>query len=63
MAFLNIKKTIHHRWIKYINIRYHYIKERIKNGEIKLLYIPTFKIIVNNLIKPLLTSLFIKNIR
>ena len=63
IIFLNIKKIIYYHWTKYINIRYYYIKKKIKNGEIKLLYIPTFKIIVNNLIKPLLTPLFIRSIR
>ena len=63
MALLNTKKTIYCCWIKYINIRYYYIKKKVKNGEIKLLYISIFKIIVNNLIKPLLAPLFIKNIK
>ena len=62
MAFLNIKKIIYHYQIKYINIRYYYIKKRVKNEEIKLLYIFISKIIVNNLIKPLLALLFIRNI-
>ena len=54
---------IYHRWIKYINIRYYYIKKRIENREIKLLYIPISKIIINNLTKPLSTPLFIRSIR
>ena len=62
MVLLDIKETIHYHWIKYINIRYYYIKERVENREIKLLYIFTSKIIINNLMKPLLTPLFIKNI-
>ena len=62
MIFLDIKRIIYYHQIKYINIRYHYIKERIKDREIKLFYIPIFKIIVNNLIKPLLTPLFIRSI-
>ena len=62
IIFLNIKKIIYYYWIKYINIRYYYIKKRVKNGEIKLLYISISKITVNDLMKPLLTPLFIKNI-
>ena len=62
IIFLDTKKIIYYHQIKYINIRYHYIKKRIENKKIKLLYIPISKIIVNNLIKPLSTPLFIKNI-
>ena len=63
MVFLDIKGIIHYRRTKHINIRHHYIKERIENGKIKLLYIPTSKITADNLIKPLSAPLFIKNIR
>ena len=62
IVFSNIKGIIHYHQTKYINIKYHYIKKRVEDGEIKLLYIPISKIIVNNLIKPLLTPLFIRNI-
>ena len=63
MIFLNIKKIIYYCRTKYINIRHYYIKKRIENREIKLFYIFTFEIIVNDLIKPLLTPLFIKSIK
>ena len=63
MVFLDIKGTIYYRQIKYINIKYYYIKERIEDREIKLFYIPISKIIANSLIKSLSTSLFIRNIR
>ena len=63
MAFLDIKEIIHYYQIKYINIRHHYIKKKIENREIKLFYISISKIIINNLIKPLSTPLFIRNIR
>ena len=62
MIFLDIKKIIYCCWIKYIDIRYYYIKKRVENGEIKLLHIPTSEIIVNSLIKPLLTLLFVRSI-
>ena len=62
IIFLDIKGMIYHRRTKHINIRYHYIKEREEDGEIKLLYIPIFKIIVNNLMKPLSAPLFMRNI-
>ena len=62
IIFLDIKGIIYYCRIKYINIRYHYIKKRVENRKIKLLYIPIFKIIVNNLIKPLSTSLFVRSI-
>ena len=63
MVFLNIKKIIHYYWIKYINIKHYYIKKKVENGEVKLLHIFISKIIVNNLMKPLLAPLFIRNIR
>ena len=28
-------------WIKYIDVRHHYIKERVEAGEIQLAHIPT----------------------
>ena len=62
IIFLDIKEIIYYYWIKYINIRYHYIKERIENEEIKLLYILIFKIIADDLIKSLLILLFVRNI-
>ena len=62
MVFLDTKGTIHYYWIKYIDIKHHYIKKRIENREIKLLYISTSKIIADNLIKLLLALLFVRNI-
>ena len=53
---------IYYCWIKYINIRYYYIKKRVEDGEIKLFYIFIFKIIVDNLIKFLSALLFIRSI-
>ena len=63
MAFLDTKKIIYYHWIKHINIKHYYIKKRVKDGEIKLFYISTSEIIVNDLMKPLLTPLFIRNIK
>ena len=62
MVFLDIKGIIYCCWIKYINIRHHYIKERVEDGEIKLLHIPISEIIADNLMKPLSTPLFIRSI-
>ena len=62
IIFLDIKGIIYHHQIKYINIRHHYIKERVGDGEIKLLYISISKIIIDSLMKSLLTPLFMRNI-
>ena len=62
MVFLNIKGIIYYYWIKYINIRYYYIKKRVENGKIKLFYISISEIIVDSLTKPLLIPLFIRSI-
>ena len=62
ITFLDIKKIIYYYQIKYIDIRHHYIKERIENRKIKLLYVFIFKIIVDGLIKPLSTPLFVRSI-
>ena len=63
IILLDIKRIIHRHWIKYIDIRYYYIKERVENREIKLLHIFISEIIVNSLIKPLSALLFIRSIR
>ena len=63
IIFLDIKGIIYYRWIKYIDIRHHYIKERVEDGEIKLFYILIFEIIVDGLMKPLLALLFVRNIK
>ena len=59
---MDIKGIIHYYQIKYINIKHYYIKEKIEDEEIKLLYIPISEIIINSLIKPLSALLFIRNI-
>ena len=40
ITIAEIKGIKHHRQIKYINVWYHYIKERMEAGEIQLVYIP-----------------------
>ena len=37
------KNPVHHQRTKHIDIRYHYIREHVRSGEIKLIYVPSKK--------------------
>jgi hypothetical protein len=45
---------------KHITLRYLFIKDRIENGEIELIYTPTDEMVADILTKPLQGSLFYK---
>ena len=62
MALSDTKGTIHRRRTKHIDIRHHYIKERVEDGEIKLLHVPTSEMTADGLTKPLSAPLFVRSI-
>ena len=43
---------------KHINVRYFWIRERIKLGELNLVYVPTGNMLADVLIKPMQGNLF-----
>ncbi len=43
---------------RYIDTAYHYQREKIENGVIKIVYIPTKNIVANSLTKPLTSAKF-----
>jgi hypothetical protein len=43
---------------KHIDVRYHYIRQQVQNGQIKLEYLPTAEMPADGLTKPLNTTLF-----
>ena len=47
------KNAVFHSRTKHIAIRYHFIRERVKSGEIKLEYVPTNLQVADVLTKPL----------
>ena len=42
-----------HRRTKHINVRYHYVRELVENGVVKINYIPTKDMLADALTKPL----------
>lgn len=47
------ENAISHRRTKHIAIRYHFIRERVESGEVKLCYVPTEQQLADLLTKPL----------
>jgi Reverse transcriptase (RNA-dependent DNA polymerase) len=53
-------KDVYHDRTKHINIRYHYVREAVKDGLFQLLWVPTHQQLADGLTKPLGTVLFAK---
>ena len=47
------KNPVHHDWTKYVEIEWHFIKEKIEGDVIKLIYIPSNSKIADILTKAL----------
>jgi hypothetical protein len=47
------ENPVHHARVKHIDIRYHYIRDRVADGVVKVMYIPTEDNISDVLTKPL----------
>ena len=47
------ENPVHHQRTKHINIRYHFIRERVESGEIKLIHVPSAEQLADILTKPL----------
>jgi hypothetical protein len=54
------KDDVQHERTKHINIKYHFVKEEVKNENIKLIYIPTEKQRADIFTKALGANLFVK---
>ena len=54
---------MHHGRIKHIEIRHHFIREKVSEGLIKLTFVPTKEEAADGLTKPLAGEAFIKFIR
>ena len=48
----------HDRRLKYVDIRYHFIREYVEEGCVNIVYVSTDKMIANTLMKPLGTTKF-----
>ena len=60
-VIFNAQNPITHKGIKHIEICYHYIKEQIEKGEVKVFAVPTMENIANMLTKNLGPTLFLKH--
>jgi Reverse transcriptase (RNA-dependent DNA polymerase) len=47
------ENPVHHQRTKHIDVRYHFIRERVESGEIKIVYVPTSEQVADILTKPL----------
>jgi hypothetical protein len=47
------ENPVHHKRVKHIDIRHHFVRERVESGDVKLIYIETNKQIADILTKPL----------
>ena len=54
------ENPIHHGRTKYIEIRYHFIREKVTEGKIKLEFVPTKDEAADGLTKPLVGEAFTK---
>ena len=46
------KNPVFHAWTKHIDVHYHFVQERVLNGEVKLGYVPTNRQPTNIFTKP-----------
>src|SRR5690242_15694568 len=54
------KNPSHHSRSKHIDIKYHFVREKVDNKEIKIRYCPTERMVADILTKPLLQSQHVK---
>ena len=54
---------MHHGRTKHVEIRYHFIREKVSEGLIKLTFVPTKEEATDGLTKPLAGEAFIKFIQ
>ena len=54
-----IKNSEHHSRIKHIDVQYHYIKEVMENGLMRLGYVSTKEMIADMLTKPTKPTIFL----
>ena len=52
------KNPVHHERSKHIDVRFHFIRENIKNGEVELIHVPSQEQIADIFTKPLSINLF-----
>ena len=52
------KHSVQHSRAKHIDISYHFIKDKVEKGEVKLDYVPTAEQIADILTKPLSSEVF-----
>ena len=52
------KNPIHHERTKYIDIQWHFIREKVESGEVELKYINTHKQVADPLTKALTRDAF-----
>jgi hypothetical protein len=57
------KNPVHHARTKHIDIRHHYIREKLESGDIRLEYIHTSDMVADALTKPLPRPAFEKHVR
>ena len=60
-AIFNAQNPVMQKGIKHIEIRYHYIREQIEKGEVKVFTVPTTENIANMFTKNLGPTLFLKH--
>jgi len=60
-AIFNAQNPITQKGIKHIEIRYHYIREQIEKGEVKVFAIPTMENVADMFTKNLGPTLFLKH--
>ena len=52
------KNLVHHERSKHIETQFHFIREHVKNGKVKMIHISSHDQVANIFTKPLPTSLF-----
>jgi len=60
-AIFNAQNPVMQKGIKHIEIRYHYIREQIEKGEVKVFAVPTTENIADMFTKNLGPTLFLKH--
>ena len=53
----------YHGKTKYIQIRYHFVKDMITQNEVVMKYIPTNEMVVDLFTKPIASDAFVRHVR
>lgn len=56
------KNLRYHGKSKDINVKYHFVKEKVAQGEINLVHVPSKEMIVDSITKPIATDVFEKHV-